>query len=446
MMSMPTNPLDDRDMTWRQVLAVGVTVILNALDGFDVLSISFASPGIAEDWGIGRGALGIVLSMELVGMALGSIMLGRFGDTAGRRPTMLLSLVLMAAGMFLASTATNITILSVYRIITGLGIGGMLAVTNAVASEMSNRRYRSLAVSTMVIGYPVGAICGGIIVAELLNSFTWHVIFEFGALATAIMIPVVYLAVPETPAFLIARRKDDALGKVNAILARLGQSVPLPALPPQPMQAAVKGLKGLFGADVRTVTLLLTAAYFTHIISFYFILKWTPKIVADIGFTPSLAAGVLVWANVGGAIGGAIWGLAATRLPIKAVSLVTFLAAAIMVTAFGTFGRDLESLSLFAALGGFCTNAGMVALYNLAALGFPDRLRATGTGFVIGVGRGGAVLGPIFAGFLFESGVSLPVVAGIMGSGSLLALLAVAALRLQAPAPSPVQALAEETS
>jgi benzoate transport len=433
-MNMPTNPLDDRDMTWRQVLAVAVTVILNALDGFDVLSISFASPGIAEDWGIGRAALGIVLSMELVGMALGSVVLGRFGDAAGRRPTMLLSLVLMATGMFLASTATNIATLSAYRIVTGLGIGGMLAVTNAVASEMSNRKYRSLAVSTMVVGYPVGAIFGGMIVAELLNNYAWPVIFEFGAVATAIMIPVVWFAVPETPAFLIARRRNDALVRVNAILARLGQPAPLPALPSPPAQPPVSGLKGLFGADVRKITVLLTAAYFTHIISFYFILKWTPKIVTDLGFTPSLAAGVLVWANVGGAIGGAIWGLAATRLPIKSVSLVTFLAAAIMVTAFGAFGRDLDSLSLFAALGGFCTNAGMVALYNLAAIGFPDRLRATGTGFVIGMGRGGAVLGPIFAGFLFESGFSLATVAAIMACGSLFALIAVALMHVPAKA------------
>jgi benzoate transport len=429
-MSVPTNPLDERDMTWRQVLAVGLTVVLNALDGFDVLSISFASPGIADDWQIGRGALGIVLSMELVGMAVGSIVIGRFGDRNGRRPTMLLSLVLMAAGMLLASTATNIVTLSAYRIITGLGIGGMLAVTNAVASELSNRKHRSLAISTMVIGYPIGAILGGIIVARLLDSFPWQIIFEFGALATAIMIPVVYFCIPETPAFVIASRKPDALTRVNAILARLGQREPLAALPPLPQDAAPSGLKGLFGGEVRTVTLLLTAAYFAHIISFYFILKWTPKIVSDLGFTPALAAGVLVWANIGGAIGGAIWGLAAARLPIKPVSAVTFLAAALMVTVFGALGRDLVSLSLFAAVGGFCTNAGMVALYNLAALGFPDRLRATGTGFVIGVGRGGAVLGPIFAGYLFENGVTLPVVAGIMGGGSLMALLAVAALPL----------------
>lgn len=429
-MTAAAHLLDERAMTWRQVLAVAVTVILNALDGFDVLSISFASPGIAEDWGIGRGALGIVLSMELVGMAIGSVLLGRLGDLAGRRPTMLISLIFMATGMFLASMATNIANLSACRIVTGIGIGGMLAVTNAVASEMSNRKFRSLAISTMVIGYPVGAVIGGLVVSHLLKTSGWEVIFQFGAIITTAMIPVVFFAVPETPAFLSTMSKGDALAKVNRALAKLGHTSNIEVLPESSGRQGEAGLAGLFGSGVRRTTILLTAAYFTQIITFYFILKWTPKIVTDLGFTASLAANVLVWANVGGALGGAIWGLAATRLPIKSLSLVTFFASAVMVAVFGTFGIDLPSLSLFAALGGFCTNAAMVALYNLAAISYPDRLRATGTGFVIGVGRGGAVLGPVIAGFLFEGNVQLPAVAGLMACGSLLALLAVAMMRL----------------
>lgn len=425
-----TQPLEDRPMTARQFLVVATTVMLNALDGFDVLSISFASPGIAADWGIGRAALGVVLSMELVGMALGSVFLGRLADSAGRRPTMLLCLFVMACGMFLASTATGIASLSAYRITTGVGIGGMLAVTNAVASEMSNRKYRSLAISTMVIGYPVGAIAGGLVVAELLKTSQWPVIFEFGALVTALMIPLVFFAVPETPAFFLARRAGDALSRINRSLARLGHAPDIARLPDAPATGSNAGIGGLFDPAIRRTTVLLTAAYFMQIIAFYFILKWTPKIVVDLGYTDSLAAGVLVWANVGGAIGGAVWGLAATRLPIKGLSLATFVASAVMLTAFGMFGTDLFSLSLFAALGGFCTNAAVVALYNLAAAGFPDRLRATGTGFVIGVGRGGAVLGPILAGFLFESGLPLAGVAAVMASCSLLAFAAIAAMKL----------------
>ena len=145
-------------MHYRQIIAIGIATALNALDGFDVLSISFAAPGIAKDWGIDRAALGLVLSMELFGMGIGAFILGSLADKIGRRPTLLACLVIMGAGMFLASTATSVPVLSVYRLFTGLGIGGMLAATNAVVAECSNARRRNLTVAIMAGGYPMGAI------------------------------------------------------------------------------------------------------------------------------------------------------------------------------------------------------------------------------------------------------------------------------------------------
>src|SRR5215475_9954087 len=160
----PVNWSDPRDVIARspmgamQILIIAITVGLNALDGFDVASISYASPGIAKEWGIDSGGLGIVLSMELWGMALGSIFLGGIADKLGRRRTVLGCLTLMALGMFLATTARNPVELSVWRVITGLGIGGMLAAINAVSAEFSNLRRRDLSVSLMSIGYPLGAV------------------------------------------------------------------------------------------------------------------------------------------------------------------------------------------------------------------------------------------------------------------------------------------------
>src|SRR4029077_7181528 len=100
----PREVIADSPMSGLQIIAVALTVALNALDGFDVLSISFASPGIAQEWGIDRAALGIVLSMELVGMAFGSMFLGGVADKIGRRPTILGCLIVMAAGMVMATT------------------------------------------------------------------------------------------------------------------------------------------------------------------------------------------------------------------------------------------------------------------------------------------------------------------------------------------------------
>jgi len=99
-----------KPMQW---VIVTVCILLTALDGFDVLSISFASPGIADEWGINRAALGIVLSMELIGMAIGSMIFGSIADSIGRRPTVFIALSLMTVGMYLASTANCVEILSV---------------------------------------------------------------------------------------------------------------------------------------------------------------------------------------------------------------------------------------------------------------------------------------------------------------------------------------------
>src|SRR5688500_12800342 len=161
MIADPRDTIADSPMSPLQVMIVAITVALNALDGFDVLAISFASPGIAAEWGIDRAALGIVLSMELIGMAIGSVLLGGLADMIGRRPTILGCLVVMAFGMFMATTVTGIVDLSIWRIITGLGIGGMLAAINAAAAEFSNARRRHLSVSLMSIGYPIGAVVGG---------------------------------------------------------------------------------------------------------------------------------------------------------------------------------------------------------------------------------------------------------------------------------------------
>src|SRR5690606_41967865 len=116
-------------MSRLQITAVGITIALNALDGFDVLSISFASPGIAAEWGIEPAALGFVLSMELIGMSLGSVLLGGVADKPGRRATMLGCLVLMTSGMFMATTASGVVDLSLCRIVTRVGIGRRPAET-----------------------------------------------------------------------------------------------------------------------------------------------------------------------------------------------------------------------------------------------------------------------------------------------------------------------------
>lgn len=420
--------LDEAPMARPQIAAIVLCVLLNALDGFDVLAISFAAPGIAAEWRVDRAALGLVLSMELIGMAAGSVLLGGLADRVGRRPTILLCLVIMAGGMLAATQAFSIFSLSAIRLATGLGIGGMLASTNAMVAELSNARSRSLAVAVMAAGYPIGAIAGGSIASLILVSGEWRNVFLFGAIMTGFFLPLAYMLLPKSIGFLLQRRPEGALGRVNALLVRYRHQ-PVSALPPPDGIAPRASVAALFAPGLARVTILLTAAYFAHIMTFYFILKWVPKIVVDMGYAASAAGGVLVWANVGGLAGAMLLSLLSWRISIRALVIAAMLASTVMVTIFGQGQSSLSGLAGVAAAAGFFTNAGVVGLYAIIAQSFPTSVRGGGTGVVIGLGRGGAALGPIIAGFLFSLNFGLPIVALAMALGSLTAAGALLLLR-----------------
>ena len=422
----PQDVIDRGGMSAVQITAVVICVMLNALDGFDVLSISFASPGIAAEWGIERAGLGVVLSMELIGMAAGSLLLGPAADKYGRRPLILACLAFMTLGMFAAGFATSVVELSTYRLFTGLGIGGMLAAINAMTAEFANAKYRHMCVIIMASGYPLGAVLGGSVVSGLLADYDWRVVFYFGGVVTALFIPLVWFFLPESVGYLAQRKTPDALTQVNALLAKM-KLEPAATLP---QEVAKTSVMELFTPALRSKTILLTIAYFMHIMTFYFILKWIPKLVADMGYHPSEAGGVLVWANIGGLLGCATMGLLSQKMAIKRLIQLALVGAVIFVAYFGQGQSDLTQLAVKAGTAGFFTNAVIVALYALFAHIFPTNVRAGGTGLVIGVGRGGATLGPVVAGFMFALSFGLESVAILMACGSAIAFVAISVLKI----------------
>jgi len=401
-----TNPIsvvDDNPMGARQWIVVVLMIFLNALDGFDVLSSAFASPGITKEWGIPRSELGIVLSAELVGMGFGSVILGSIADKIGRKLDILICLVIMAIGMYMAHAATGVTNLTMWRLITGLGIGGMLAATNAVTAEVSSKAGRSVAMALYVIGYPLGGIIGGYAAQLwLLVDYDWRAVFLFGAVVTACMIPLVLVLVPETPAFFAARRPEGALDKINASL----RAFSLPAIsalpPPPPARPKVSDI--LSNPRLRPTTLLLAFGYMFHTLTFYYILKFAVQIVADMGFSQPQAASTLTYANWGGAFGGALFSLFLWKWDIKRPTIVAALLGVVAVAWFGMgHGHDLWAWRIAAVFTMFFLNAAIVGYYAAFARGFPAYARATGTGFVLGVGRAGAAGAPIIAGYLFTA-------------------------------------------
>jgi MFS family permease len=257
-------------------------------------------------------------------------------------------------------------------------------------------------------------------------------VFYFGAAATAAFIPVVLVFVPESVPWLARRQPPGALESINRTLRWLGHA-PIAELPVIAPEVRRRSTGDIISPELLRTTVLVTFAYFCHMTTFYFLLKWVPKMVVDMGFDASSAAGVLVWANVGGASGGALLGLASQRIGIRPLTIVAMLLSTVAVIVFGQTPPDLRALSLTCAAAGFCANGAIVGMYAIFAQAFPTHARASGTGTAIGVGRAGAILAPILAGALLESGVGVPVVAFTMSIGSLLAAIALSRVGLRSP-------------
>ena len=416
----PRETIDKAPMSLLQMIIIALTAGLNGLDGIDVLSISFSSTGIAAEWGIDKAGLGVVLSMELFGMAVGSILLGWVADTIGRRKTMIGCLITMALGMFMVTTVSNVVQLSIWRVITGLGIGGLLSAITAITAEFSNIKKRYLCVSIMAIGYPVGGAIWGDVASRLLVDHNWRSIFYFGAILTTIFIPLFYFLVPESIYWLVRKQPKGALEKVNKVLKRLGHKS-VSVLPEITAEIRKKSFGDLFASHLRSSTILITAAYFLQITTYYFILKWLPDVVVGMGFSPSEGAIALKYANIGGMTGGIILGLLTLRLNLKKLTITVLALSAVFISLIGQVPSELRYIIIISAFCGFFGNSGIVGMYALFPAVFPIHVRASGTGFTVGIGRGGAILSPIIVGIMFQAGLSLSSVTAIISTGAFIA-------------------------
>lgn len=413
-----TGILADGPMSTLQILAIALAMLLNAVDGFDFLAMTFAAPGIAREWDIHTTQLGIALAAGPVGMTIGSLVLAPLGDRFGRRPLVLTCLVLMTAGMFLTATAVGLATLCTWRIVTGLGIGGMLAAINAVAAEFSNERRRDLSVSIMAIGYPLGGLIGGFAVADLVMVQGWRSAFVIGGGVTAACLLLTLAWMPESLDYLARRGTPQARRRIDTLLARMGRP-PLagdagPAIAPMPGG----GMRDVLGPRFRRRTIFLVAATFLHFMTFYFFSGWLPKLVSDLGYSTADAIRTSSMLSLGGMAGGLALGVAAHRLGLVRLLVLAMIGTAAAMALFGTVS-GLRAMQAMAFLAGICVNGGIIGLYALLARAYPAEVRVTGTGLAIGVARGGAVIGPLIGGVLIAGGVAIPTVIAIVGSAAL---------------------------
>src|SRR5690625_336954 len=209
-----------------QWLIIGMCSLLNALDGYDVLAISFASNQVSDEFQLTGTALGIVMSAALVGMAIGALVLGPVADMIGRRNMTILALVVNIAGLLLSATAASAFQLGLWRVVTGLGIGGILVGTNVISAEYASRKRRGLAISIYAAGYGIGASLGGTAMVGLINAYGWRSVFFVGGVMTVVSLLLVVALLPESASYLYNRLAKSARQNVDPVARLLGYTEP----------------------------------------------------------------------------------------------------------------------------------------------------------------------------------------------------------------------------
>lgn len=354
-----------------------ICFLMNMLDGMDVMVVSYAAPNIAKDWSILPKALGVVFSAGLLGMSIGAMFLAPRADKIGRKAMIIICNVLMGLSVFGTAYASNVEWLTFFRILSGLGIGGMLASTATLTSENAPRSSKDFWVSFVMAGYPIGAVLSGLVAASVIPHFGWPSIFKIAGFTSLITLPLVYFVLKESDEFLV-KSEETAKPTVSSLL--------------RPAH--------------KRETIGLWIAIFMAFATLYFLTTWIPNLASATGLSVELAIYAGTVFNLGAFCGIISQGYLSNKFGLTKTIFGFLIFTAIAMLIFGYFSGSVVVLVLFGLIG-FGIQGGFVGMYSLAAKMYPTEIRATGVGWAVGAGRVGAIFGPLIGGFLIAAGFSM---------------------------------------
>jgi MFS family permease len=410
-----------------QIVVLTLCMLINVLDGYDLQAAAFTSTRIMAEWGVAPGAMGLtILSASLLGVGVGSFVLAPIADRIGRRPTILLGLMLITVGMLAVWVTSRPIELSALRLLTGLGIGILLPTLNTLVSEYAPALWQSLAVSVYATGYPIGAALSGALAPYLIEHFGWRAVYVSGGAASLGLALVVMALLPESLEFLLKLQPPGALARARSIAIRLQVASP-DALPPRQLALHPNFLTP-FQNGFAARTALISAAFFLLWLTEFFIVNWTPAILSREGFTLAASALGGVMLTLGGMAGTLLVGVFGVRFGLVRVCVVYLSTSFLMTLAFAFTAGRTSMLAICGVLG-FLLFGSAVGLYAVVARIFPLQIRATGTGVALAFGRAGAVVGLSLGGYLIGLGWARATYVSILAMPVVAAAVATYALR-----------------
>lgn len=367
-------------------------------DGYDLVIFGVVLPKLMEQWQLGPVEAGALGSSALFGMMIGAMSFGMLADRLGRKTGIIICVVLFSAVTVITGMAASPWQFAGLRFIAGLGIGGVMPNVVSLLTEYAPKRSRSTMVAVMFSGYAIGGMTSAGLGIWIVPAYGWPAMFYLAAVPL-LLLPLMIRALPESAAFLLRRGRESDVRRVVAAIDP-GDPAPADAVLVAPADTPVRApLAELFRQRRALSTLMFWTAFFMCLLMVYALGFWLPKLMTLAGYGLKSSLAFLMVLNMGaiaGAIGGA-W--IADRSNLRPVLLTYFMTAAVSL---GLLGFDSPSWVLYAliAVAGATTIGSQTLLYAYAAQFYPAGVRSTGVGWASGVGRTGAIVGPLLAGGL----------------------------------------------
>ncbi len=385
-------------------LVMCLCALLLIFDGYDLFIYGVVLPAIMQEWGLTPLQAGALGSYALFGMLFGALLFGSLADKIGRKKGIAICFALFSVATIVNGFATSPTEFGICRFIAGLGCGGLMPNAVALMNEYAPKKLRSTLVAVMFSGYSLGGMLSAGVGIFMLPRFGWESMF-FATALPLLLLPVIFHYLPESIGFLVRRGEHD---KARALLQRLDPGQSLGA----DVQLVINERKGsgvsvleLFRNGLAVRTLSIWVAFFCCLLMVYALSSWLPKLMANAGYSLGSSLSFLLALNFGGMAGAILGGWLGDRFNLTKVKVGFFIAAAVSISLLG-FKSPTLVLCLLIFIAGATTIGTQILLYAGTAQLYGLSIRSTGLGWASGIGRNGAIVGPLLGGALM--GIELP--------------------------------------
>jgi AAHS family 4-hydroxybenzoate transporter-like MFS transporter len=435
-----TELIDRRPLGAYQLVIIAICIFVALMDGFDSQAAGAAGPMIMAAFHLQPAQLGAVFSGPSWGFLFGALIGGPCADRWGRKPSLVVSVILFAVCTIATPLVSDFQSLVAVRTLTGIGLGAAAPCFVSIATEYVPRRIRARLVTVLWAALPGGGMIVGFLGPFVLPSLGWHAIFYIGGALSLLAAILVIFALPESVVFAVTR--GDKATRVKSLLTPLtSQAIDAGRATFVVSEQRTTGapVKHLFSDRRAPTTLLLWVAFFADYFALIALVVWTPTLLKQAGMPIGQASAALAFNNIGGVVGCLIAGYLIERLGPYRILILTFAAACAAIALTGHFAPAFIPVAALETLGGLFIGGGGAGLIAFAALLYPTHMRSTGIGWGLGIGRLGGATGPLVAGALVGAAWTPPAVFLAIGCAALPAAVAIAVLRLCA-AKSPLLA------